>query len=759
MPRVDAIHKVTGRAKFTGDLAVPGLCEGRVLRSTVSHGRIRRIDVSRAEALDGVIAVLTGADLHGLNPYYGSAIKDRPAIAIDRVRYIGEPVAAVAAVDVETADRALELIDVEYDELPAVWDVEEALKPGAPVLHQRAMDLGSFHDIDDLTAEGGSNVCYRRELTLGDVNEGFAAADVIYEDEFTFPAVYHYAMEPYTCIAEVTDSQITIWSSAQHPYVVRADLANMFGVPFHQVRVIIPYVGGGYGSKSYTKIEPLVAALARKARRPVRVSFSVEEAMLTNRRHFAKIWLRTGVTKDGILVAKAARVLLDTGAYADNGPRVANKVGNRILGAYRCPNIHVESIAVYTNTTPAGSFRAIGGPQAVWAVESQMDRIAADLGIDPAELRRRNLLRKGDEWKPGSKRIDGDLPGNLDKLTKAFRRPESSTRVPGRGRGLALGMMDSGAAPVTTAIVRMHSDGSVTVLSSTTEIGQGAKTVFAQIASQELGVPMTHIQVVGPDTFLAPFDRSTGASRSTTLMGTAVLQASREVAGQLRELAAEMFGCSPEDVSLGDGKARAGEQEASLAEVVQHGSGMPGGELIGRGAVSPGWGDQRFIAGPVFFEFGIAGVELRVDEETGAITIERLVSLADVGHAINPALAEGQEEGAAMMGIGHTLFEEMKWEAGQLINGGLVDYRVPSFADLPLSFESIMVQNGDGPGPYGAKGVGEAGLLGIAPAIAAALEDALGVRIRDLPLTAERVWRALRERNKSQKVSAAQRPA
>ena len=750
IPRQDGFEKVTGRAKYTADLSIDNVCHTKILRSPLPHARLRAVSTSRAETLPGVIAVLTGADITDLQPYYGSMIKDRPLIAIDKVRYVGEPVAAVAAVDVETAERALEYIEVEYEELPAVLDVEAALVEGAALVHENRRDTGALIESKALEYPvNKTNICTKTELKLGDVDQGFAEADAIFEDTFTFPAVYHYAMEPYTCIAQV-DEGITVWVSAQHPFVVRADLSQIFGYALNRVRVVIPYVGGGFGSKSYTKVEPLVVALARKARRPVKLVCSVEEAMVTNRRHGAKIWIRTGVKKDGTLTARESRIYLDTGAYADNGPRVGIKAANRVLGTYRCPNIAISSYTLYTNTTPAGSMRSIGGPQAVWALESQMDRIAGDLGIDPVPLRLKNMLDRGEIWLPGKKPLDADLASSLGKLTASIGRDSSTGPGPSignRASGLACGMQDSGASPVSTALVRMHVDGTVTVLVGTTELGQGAKTIFNQIVGTELSLPFRKIRVLGPDTDLTPFDRSTGASRSTTLMGTAVREAALDLAQQIREAGADMLNVTPEELSLEEGQVRGGGKAASFEAVIRHYfGGAQGGELIGRGYVRPKWDDKRFATTPIFYEVGMAGVVVRVDRETGEIELEHLVTVADAGKAINPGLVEGQDEGAAMMGIGHTCFEEMRWEGGQLLNPNLIDYRVPSFQELPTEFETIIVENGDGPGPYGAKGVGEGGLLAVAPAIGNAVARALGVRLYDLPLTPERVWKALKDK-------------
>lgn len=740
--RLDGYAKVTGRALYTGDLAVPGMIPGIIVRATTVHARVRAVRTEEAERVPGVVAVLTGADLTGLDPFYGSAVKDRPVVAIDRIRYVGEPVAAVAAMDLRAAAAAAGRIAVDYEELPAVSDMEAALAPGAPLVHERGAARGQ-HGAPAPAEAVGPNVCYHEEYVRGDPAGGFAQADAVFEDTFTFPMVYHYAMEPYTVIAAADAEGITVWASAQHPFLVRADLAAIFRQSLERVRVIVPYVGGGYGSKSYTKIEPLVAALARKAGRPVRVACSVEEAMLTNRRHAARIRLRTGVRRDGTLVARECTIHLDTGAYADNGPRVANKIATRILGGYRCPHVHVKVAAVYTNTTPAGSFRSIGGPQAAWATESQIDMIAQRLGLDPFEVRLRNLLREGEPVREPLRPLDTDLAGGLRRAAEAIGWGTPAS--PGAGRGLALGLADSGANPTAVAVIRMHDDGTVTVHESSTELGQGARTVLAQIAAEELALPVERVGVVASDTAVTPYDRSTGASRSTTLMGLAVQAASRDLRDQLLAIAAQQAGVAVDSLALEVGAVRtpAGARYP-YADLIRAFYEMPGGELLGRGYIRPSFEQGRLRQPPVFWEVGWGAAEVAVDRETGLVTVRRYIGLADVGCAINPALTEGQDEGAAFQGLGHTLWEAMRYDGGQLLNGSLVDYRVPTFGDLPETFETILIESGNGPGPYGAKGMGEGGIGPVAPAVAAAVGQATGARVTDLPLTPERIWRALR---------------
>jgi CO/xanthine dehydrogenase Mo-binding subunit len=722
IPRVDGIEKVTGQAKFLGDLVVPGMLHGKILRSSYPHARILSIDTSKAEALTGVAAVLTAADLGDRVPTYNG----RPVIAANKVRYVGEPVAAVAATDLATAEEAATLIDVQYAELPPVIGIDAALADGAPLIHEDHSD----------------NICSHERVERGNIQEGFAQSDVVVEDNFTFPMVYHYAMEPHSVIAHWNDEGVTVWSSAQHPFQVRSDIAKIFRIPPPRVRIVISYLGGGYGSKSYTKFEPLVVALARKADAPVRICNSVSDSMVTVRRHSAEVRVKTGFRQDGTLMAREAEIYLDTGAYDDNGPQVTIRAATRVLGPYRIPNILTNAYSVYTNSGSAGSFRAIGAPQVIFAGESQMDIAAARLGIDPVELRLKNLLRKDEELRPGLKGIDANLASGLKKLINASQW-KTSAKKKATPLGLACAVTNAGATPVSVAIARMQSDGVVNILAGSTEMGQGVRTVLAQIAGEELSVPLDQIRILGADTKVTPYDSSTGSSRSTTCMGNAVQAAARDLKKQLIKIAANAFRVPQTQVKLQDGALICGEVRLSFTEALERRFGKgSGGELIGRGETGPEIADNKL---PVFWEVGMGMVELAVDQETGQVRIKRLISVADVGKAIHPEGCTGQEEGAAMMGIGHTLFEQMVYDAnGQLLNPSLVDYRVPSFSDVPEEFHTVLVENHDGPGPYGVRGMGEGGLLSVGPSATNAFARATGVRIRDLPLTPERVWRALK---------------
>ena len=741
--RVDGVEKVTGHAKFTGDLNLPELLEAKVLRSPLPHAVLESIDTSKAEKLPGVIAVLTRADVTDIDPFYGNCLRDRPLVALEKVRFVGEPVAAAAAESALVAEEALSLIEVRYRELPPVATIDAARAEHAPLVHEDIASVGEFHEVAGLAADTRPNVCHHERYEQGDVARAFAAADRIIDETFEFPMIYQYAMEPHTCIARVTDAGVTIWTSSAHPFLVRSELARMFGFPHSKVEVIVPFVGGAYGSKSYFKIEPLTVAIARKAAgRPVRIAQTVPESMLTSRRHSTRCHIRTAVKDDGTLLAREAELLMDTGAYADNGPRVAKRALSRLIGPYRLDHCRIDVLALYTNTAPAGSMRSIGGPQTIWALESHMDSIADKLALDPVDFRLRNVLRRGQELKKGAAPVDADLQEGIRLAASQIQWQAARERF-GKGKGIAIGVSDSEAMPVSVALVRLLADGSVVLIAGTTEIGQGARTILSQIAAQELELPLDRISMRGTDTLATPFDRSTGASRSTTVMGNAVKAAAGDLRKQLIGAAAAALGAKHEEIILQKGEALAGGERMSYGKIVSHYFGMPGGELIGRGYIRPGDGiGSKF---PLFWETGMGAASVEVDAETGAVRLQRYITIADVGKAINPAQAEGQDEGAAMQGLGHTLFESLQYENGQPLNANLVDYPVPRFTDLPADFESALIENRDGPGPYGAKGMGESGIVSVAPAIGNAIFHATGVRVRELPITPERLWRALKK--------------
>ena len=742
VPRRDGRVKVTGRATFVSDLRLIGMAYAKVLRSPYAHAKIASIDTSRAEARPGVYCVLTGNNLEGLNPYYGHAVKDHPLLAIEKVRYAGEPVAAVVAVDERTAFEALEYIDVKYEELKPVLTPQEAMEKDAPLIHQRKFEAGALRGFEgEVTAGKGTNICQEHHLKWGDVEKAFKEAAAVVEGEYYFPMTYAYAMEPYVAIADVNDEGVTIYSSAQHPFMVRHDLKSVFNLPVSAVRLIVPFVGGGYGSKSYTKIEPLVAACSWKAKRSVKLQLTVEEAMLTTRSDDAYTWMRTAVDANGKIIARQARIYMNTGAYAENSPLVVEKSTNRCVGPYAIPNVQIDNYSFYTNTVPASSYRGFGCAQVTLPGESQIDELAAKIGKDPYEFRLMNAAKPGEEFFPGMRPFDGTLKEDLEIAAKAVGWKEPLEK--GRGRGVACSGSDAGAYPLTSTAIRVYADGSASLMTGSTELGQGSHTVLPQIAAEELGIPVDNVRVVSSDTAITPYDRSTGASRTTTLMGRAVMEASREAIQQMVKMAADVLKVKVEEIQVIKGGVRCGEAQLNWSEVISKYYALPDGEVIGRAYIRK---DGDFAKLPVFWEVACTGVELSVDEETGKIQMEKLATVGDVGLAINPALAEGQDIGAATMGMGIGLFEELVYDGPQLVNGSILDYRVPRFSDLPKKVELHLVQNQDGVGPYGAKGGGEASLNSMAANIANAVDRATGVRIREAPLTPERVWRALRNK-------------
>jgi CO/xanthine dehydrogenase Mo-binding subunit len=721
-PRKDAREKLRGQAEFVGDLVVPRMLHGKVLRSPLAHARVVSVDTREAESLPGVVCVLTASDLGDLDGYWGHAIKDRPIVAFDRVRFAGEPIAAVAAEDEAGAEAAVHAIQVEYEELPLAATLDQALAADAPLLHEGPVRPGLFHGLGTLPPRDG-NVCYRYRIDRGEPESVFSRADLVVEGEYSFPAVYQYAMETHTVVAHYEGDQITVWSTCQHPFLVRAELADLYDVPLSNVRIIVPYLGGGFGSKSYTKMEPLTVALARKARRPVRIQNRIDESMVTTRRHGMRCRMRTAMTKKGNLIAREVDCWFDTGAYADNGPRVTATGGDAAPGPYRWHAYRVDARCVYTNTAPAGSYRAFGAAHLQWIGESQIDELARRAGLDPLAVRRDNLCRPGEEVRSGGKPLDADLVGDVEKVAAAVGWGEP--KPANVGRGVSVGLLAAGAHPVSMAVVRMEADGRVAVLVGTTEVGQGPRTAFAQIAAEELSVPLEVVTVHGADTRFTPYDRSTGASRSTTIAGLAVQRAAKQVREQLEQIAG------------GDAL-----DPATYPDLIRKHFGLAGGELIGRGEVAPS-GTGSYAEGPVFWEVCVGAAEVEVEPETGVVRVRKTATAADVGRAINPQLVRRQDEGATMQGLGNALFEEMVFEDGQLLNDTLLEYRVPSFEDVPDEMSCVIVENEDGPGPFGAKGCGEGALAAVPAAVVNALADA-GIPMNELPLTPERVWRRIK---------------
>ena len=748
--RVDGIEKVTGKAVYTGDIELPGMAYAKILRSPLAHAKLIRVDASRAASHMGVIAVLTREEIKELDYRYGATYKDLCIVAVDKVRYVGDPVAAVLAVDPAAAEEALELIDVEYEELPKVVGIEEALAPGAPSVHEgdvvTAELRGSIYGAPERFK--GTNICYYFGYERGNLEEAFKKADFVFEDMFRFQKVQHYSLEPHTNIAYYDGERFTIWSSCQDPFTLRDHLSGIFRLPLSRIRVIVPYVGGGYGGKLYVKCEPIAAALSWKTRRPVKLVLSIGESFKTVTRHAARVTLKTGVMGDGRIVARACQIYTDTGAYADAGPRVTQKAGYRSLGPYRIPHAKIEAHGVYTNTVPAGAFRGFGGVQVTWAYESQMDMIAERLGVDAVELRLKNLLKKGELYTAGDTPVDCDLKEGLLKVADGLKWKERITK-PYTGKGIGMCMKDAGGTyKVAGATVRISSDGSVMLLTGTVEIGQGPRTALSQIVAEELAMPLDQVTVAQLDTDVTPYDISTSASSSTVVMGLACQRAAQDAKQQLLQCAARVLKQKARSLILKNGAVynRRG-QAMPYGKVIVEFFGSKAGEIIGKGLYRDRRSKKAILGSlTTFWEVAWGGVEAEVDPETGVIDVLNYISVSDVGKAINPDQVHGQDEGAVMFGIGHTLLEEMVYEDGQLLNPNLVDYRVPAFENLPKKFTTVLIENGNGPGPFGAKGMGEGGLLPVASAVASAVSKAVGVRIQDLPLTPPKVWAALQKK-------------
>jgi CO/xanthine dehydrogenase Mo-binding subunit len=739
----DLLEKVTGQATFVSDVRVEGMAHGRILRSPLPHALIVSIDVSAALALDGVVDVLTGKDLPALveQAAWGLYFNDRPVIARNRVRYVGEPVVVVVAETPAIAENALDLIEVDYKVLPAVETAEAAVAPDAPLLHENVESFADFYFTGRANPIPGTNIFQKYGVQEGDVDEAESKAARIFEHTYRFPGISHFALEPHCVIAKFDNEELTVWSGAQSPTAVQKVLSRVFGFDLTNIRIIVPYVGGGFGGKASVKIEPLVAAAARKAGRPVRVALSLDESMLTCRRLGATITLRTAVDENARILSKKGRILLDGGAYADTGPAVTVKAAHRAIGPYAIDNIDIEAMGAYTNTIPGSAFRSIGGPQAVWATESQMDEIAEALGIDPHEFRRRNLLARGGSVLEKLRPLDVDFTTMIESAEKAFGDLEGH-----KESGIALAATDPGILALGGASIRILADGSIVIASNSVEIGQGVRGVLRGVAGRVLNQSPDTIRVADPDTAKAPFDWGTGASRSTVIMGLAVEDAAHDARGQILDLAAGVFDGNPNDIEIVPGGVAHGDETLSFGELFHRTFGIDSGEVIGQAMVQPTRGDGDFKLSPLFWETSVGMCDVELDEETGEIDLRTYVGVADIGKALNPVAAEGQEEGASVQGIGHALFEQLRFEDGQPVTATPIAYHVPRAGDVADRSHTILIENEDGPGPSGAKGMGEGGILPVAPAIANALARRYGVRVRDLPLTPESIWQALKNR-------------
>ncbi len=759
--RLESEEKVTGKLKYLGDVKIPGMLYGKILRSQFPHAKILKIDANEAEKLPGVVAVLTRDDVidnPAYDSHYGPVLRDQAIVALDKVRHVGDIVAAIAATRPEIAEEALGLIEVEYGELPAVVDPEQALAEGAPILHEAIrLPRQGFADLKDVKRVEGTNLANHVHIEKGDVEKGFTDSDHIFEDVFELPSTQHAALESLTAIAQFErNGRLTIWSTVQNPFVIREQIAEIFHLPMSKVRVISLHLGGGYGSKLYPKLEPLVAALAHKAKRPVGITLEREEVFQTITKHAARIYLKTGVKKDGALLARQCRIYLDTGAYAEIGPRVSKKTAYGAAGPYQIPNVRIDAYLAYTNKVPAGAFRGFGLSQAAWAHESQMDIIARALRLDPLEVRRKNLLDDGGEFVTGERLYHLGMGECLEKTASAIdwgKKPSACSSSKARGKGLACVIKATLTPSISSALVRLNEDGSATVSCASVEMGQGSDTVMTQIVSEELAIPIDQISIVHSDTDSSLYDLTTSSSRSTFHMGRAVQLAAQDVKKQLACMAAPIFKVNCENLDFENQSVR--PREAPPSEALSYNDllishfGIKGANAIGWGFMKTSTvnekGEHQHSA---FWVAGAGAAEVEVDKETGMVRVIRYVAAADVGKAINPFGCEQQLKGAAITGIGQALLEQLVYQEGLLINPNFLDYNLPRFLDVPENISTIIVERPNPSGPYGAKGVGETALIPVAPAIANAIEDAVGVRIKELPITPERVLAALQRRGR-----------
>ena len=756
---LDAQERVSGRIDYALNVELPGMLVGRILRSPLPHARIVALDTTRADRLAGVGAVLSRDDFgltSGYSGTYGRIFRDQSVVALDKVRFVGDPVAAVAAVNEDVAEEALALIRLDYEELPAVFDEEEALKPGAPLVHDpRPQQQPAFSKlIQDLPP--GTNVCSHFKLRRGDVESGFRESDFIFEEIFRSPAAQHVALEPHVTVAQFVEGKLTLWTSTQMPHAVRAQMAELFNLPQSRVRVIVETLGGGFGSKGSLRLEPITAFLALKSKRPVKIVLSREEEFVTVCKHPATIRIKTGVMKDGTLVARQVTANFNTGAYSDIGPVVARNGGSAMSGPYKIPHVRIDSFAVWSNVVPAGALRGFGVPQAVWGYETQMDEIAERLGLDPVQLRRKNLLRDGDLFATGETLTGMHYDELLERAAASINWSPSDARwlsqddsqsKPSplrRGKGLALVIKATITPSTSAAALKINEDGSLNVLTSSVELGQGAKTVLAQIAASAMQVPLGCVSVSHPDTDLTPYDQQTSSSRTTYSMGGAIGKAAADLKRQLFEYAAELLEVSLNDLILEEGRVAvrgSPSRSISYGDVALRSN---QGNLIGRGAFSTRGGldlETGQGIGSVHWHQGAIGCELEVDIETGKITVLRLTPVVFAGRVVNPRLCELQLEGSAIFGLGQALFEEMTYDDhGQVINANLGDYNIPSFADIPWQINSCALEDA---GSADLHGLGETLLPPVMAAIGIALHNATGVRLRDLPLTAEKILLAL----------------
>ena len=767
--RIDALEKVTGKAKYCADLKLPGMLHGKVLRSPYAHAKIISIDISKAEQVPGVRAIVTGKNVPESRE--GFSMLDKHSLCRDVVRCVGDGVAAVAAVSPEAAEEALGLIEVKYEELPAVYDAEEAFSTSpVTILHP---NLPNYERVllpeVGLDLENRPNVHSHYKIRKGDVEKGFKEADLIVENRFSVPRIIHAQLEPNNCIAKVeSDGSLTVWTTVNSLRRLKALLCRTFNLSPARVKVISLYVGGAFGGLPV--IEQFAVLLTFKTGRPVKIALDREEVFTSTywRSPFV-IYLKDGVKRDGTLVAREMKAISDGGAYFAIASVIVRQSAMAAVPLYRVPNCKIDNYGVYTNAVAAAPFRGMGVPQPTFAIEQQMDIIAEQLGIDAIELRKINLLKEGE------RNIQGEITPSivaqecLDAVADwiGWGKPSKADAGPWRrGKGLALGSKMTVGGTASSVFVKMHQDGCIELRHNADEIGQGVNTVLAQIVAEELGVSMDNIKIVRGDTAVAPYDHGSVASRSTFHTGNAIRIACQNLKRQIFERASEKLGVSPDKLETREGKvyvkgARAHEKAFTIAEVFPPTFGQVGllpdeVELVGKGAyvnvVTPidpetGQGERQGERVNAYYGEGAQAVEVAVNVETGEVKVLRACSAFNMGQPINPKLCEGQMEGGMAKAIGAALYEEIIMDNGRVLNPGFKDYRIPFAEQIPSmkDVKSMIVFAPEREGPYGAKGLGEGTTVPMAPAIANAVYNAIGVRIKDLPITTEKVIRALKE--------------
>lgn len=747
LPRLDGAPKTDGRHIYSSDMVLPGMLYGRIVRSPIAHGRLRGVDVTRALAMPGVRAVMTAKDVPLVR--YGFAVRDQTLFAADTVRFIGDPVAAVAATSLELADQAAAAVALALDPLPAIFDPEDALKPDAPLLHAEWQSYGG-----NPVLWRDRNITGRARIKHGDVEAAFAASYRVYEHRFSTALQHAGYTEPRSAVASWDgNGMLTVWSNAQLPFEVQSVIAQILQIEPSRVRVIIPGIGGGFGGKLRIGVEHYAAVLARQCGRPVKIVCTSEEELCAAHPRQASITtLKTGVSRDGLILARQARVLVDCGANAGTGPGTAAVALQVLHGPYKTPNLSLESLAVYTNKVPSGSFRAPSGPMANFAVESQMNMIAEDLAIDPLDLRLANVVHESDLGPAGevlkSVSVEECLRRVADKI--GWReRPAGN----GRGMGIACSWwMTSGGS--SGVYLRLNPDGTVSMTSGAVEIGTAALTGAAQILAEELALDLEDVRIVPVDTQNAPYDHGAQGSRTAFSVGNACLAAAAELRTRIFALVAKHYGKSPADMTLHEKCVVAGELRLPLADIAQL-SQLKDGGLIASGtyinpppAHDPARVENHTL--PVWNtpSFHAHAADVSVDPQTGEVTINRYVVAQDVGFAINPTYIEGQIEGGVAQGLGQALSEEIVYQDGRVLNANLTDYKMPTSLDVPV-VESILVECASEAGPYGAKGVGEPPCIAPPATIANAIAAATGHWITSLPITAEKIALAMHAERKA----------